>query len=318
MPRNNDDFFTGSFTDEGGRRSYYSSPDYVFGKGENALGTQSGGEIKINKPETYYDPYDSYDGSIDNTGPVTPWERYVSRRSDDQFDDSGRTYNETGQLPLFTTRHRPPVVDYMTATKDTTGTDTTAMQNLSHAAEETRRLYGERPWASDNTSGFSTPMANSAIKMGLIQGVIGKNKGELAEVTQGNNMDWRSSLADAENQRREYGRLFNTLRPGGSRDSVTGFKSIDPINVKNDYDNIREEIRDKVSKNPAFRRSSGQPIMQDHLPGMSLVGQPLNIVKGDKNEFQKETPQPFKVQESSATYRPWRINDLSQELEEER
>jgi len=26
MPRNNDDFFTGSFTDEGGRRSYYSSP----------------------------------------------------------------------------------------------------------------------------------------------------------------------------------------------------------------------------------------------------------------------------------------------------
>ena len=236
-----EDFFSGTFDNNSGKSD--RSTSFITGTGESTVGTQSGSSIKIDAPVDDYRTYKDYEGYHPD--------RYaddVARRDLNRYDDSGRQFKKTGQLPLFTVNHTPPVLDFMVATKDSTHP---AMAAAAHASEETRRRYGERPWASDNTSEHSTPMVNAGIKQGIIKGVIGKNAGELAET--GNNMNWGSSVRYMNNEREEHASDFNQIPENdfktgaGYRDE---YRRKDPKLVKADFDTIKEEIKEKQKSNP--------------------------------------------------------------------
>jgi len=258
MARNAQDFINGTFGS-----NYGDTTKYLHGTGENALGTQSGATVKIEHPHTEYTThadYDDYNSADEPEAGSARFERHVNRHEGDQFDDSGRQFKDTGQLPLFTTRHIPPVLSYMTATKDATPQ---AMQTAAHAAEETRRRFGERPWASSNTSEHSTPMVNAGIKSGIIKGVIGQAAGEKA--TASNDMGWENSLRDMSNARGEHAYEFNDIPKDDFKGTVgySDWSRHDPAVVKTDFDNIKEELRAK--------HTSGQPNQFENvpLPGMS-------------------------------------------------
>lgn len=235
-----EDFFSGTFDNAAGASDPQTS--FLTGTGENAVGTQSGSSIKIKAPVDDYRTYKDYGDDQDR------YADHVARHAFNRYDDSGRQFKETGQLPLFTVDHTPPILDFMVATKDSTHP---AMAAASHATEETRRRYGERPWASDNTSEHSTPMVNAGIKHGIIKGVIGKNEGELAET--GNNMNWESSLRQMNNERNEHASDFNQI-PEDDFKTRAGYREEyrrkDPKLVQADFDNIKEEMKEKQKSNP--------------------------------------------------------------------
>jgi len=272
MARNTGDFFKGTFANDGGGDGSYTK--YFHGTGQNAVGTQSGAVIKIEHPDTAYTPYDEYDYLNHSDEPNAGDERFrrhLERHEGDQFDDSGRQFQDTGQLPLFTTHHTPPVLNYMTATKDAT---IPAMEVAAHAAEETRRRFGERPWASNNTSEHSTPMVNAGIKAGIIKGVIGKQAGEKAQVS--NDMDWTSSLSDMSRARSDYAEDFSALPENDFKTTTDGwngnFRRHDPLVVKTDMGNIKEEIKERQSTNPRLS-ASPKPSQFENipLPGMDKI-----------------------------------------------
>ena len=166
----------------------YSDTSYTYGTGENALGTQSGATLRVRKPKTnYQDPINfTSDYKQDTTG---HYERddegnYIKK---DWLETTGTRPGE--QIPLFEVKHRPPILEYMVATKDSL---LQAQSLAAHAVEETRRRFGERPLASSSTSEHSTPLVNKAIEDGLIKGVEGQAAGTAA--TQGNRYNFWDSL----------------------------------------------------------------------------------------------------------------------------
>jgi hypothetical protein len=236
-----EEFFSGTFDNNSGNSDRPTS--FLTGTGENAVGTQSGSSIKIDAPHDDYTSYKDYEGYDSDR-----YERHVAQRDEDEYDDSGRQFKNTGQLPLFTVRHKPPVLDFMVSTKDSTHP---AMAAAAHAAEETRRRFGERPWASDNTSVHSTPMVNAGIKHGIIKGVIGKKAGELADTS--NDMSWGSSLRYMENLRDEHASDLSQIPENDFKTRAgygAGYRRKDPNIVKADFGTIKEEMKDKQKNNP--------------------------------------------------------------------
>lgn len=270
MPRNNDDFITGSYK--------YNSSDgtkYFTGTGENAIGTQSGAYLSIEAPETYYSvPHpdaESYGrravrglaaGKTDDSHlygePSRPW---------DDVDDYNagiwgrRNADEKGNVPLFGIQHQPPILDLMVSTKDVTP-QATAL--AAHALEETRRRYGERPLASDNTSEYSTKFVNEAIKKGLIKGVKGQEPGTLARV--GNTMDF----GDAAQRVHSEGQSVRSMLqdPGEYYSSRNRMPSpINPLNIQTDTKNLVLEALDNARVKSAKKPNVGQQFTQQSLFG---------------------------------------------------
>lgn len=253
MPRNNNDFVTGVFS----KNNHYGEQAIAFGTGQNAEGDQSGGVVRIDPSEDRYITHQE----IENRHPdlQNPWDKYLQDRAEshpNDIDDSARQFVQTGQRPLFFTKHTPPVISYMTTTKDATQE---AMKAAAHAAEETRRRFGERPWASNNLSAHSAPLVNKAIKSGLIQGIVGKKKGELYDEAQ-NSMSWQDSLDKAKAIKEVHGDDFNKLKPGEK--SWTGWTRVEPNVINTDYDNIKAEIAQKHRENhttsPQFNYTQGE------------------------------------------------------------
>lgn len=266
MARNTGDFFQGAFATSNPRRS---KSKYLLGTGENEVGTQSGANLTITAPDDDYVSPNSYTWANSEEDPEAGQRRFEHHVLDDSerrdFDDSGRQFRETGQLPLFTVKHTPPVLDYMTSTKDATHG---AMALAAHAAEETRRRFGERPVASHNTSEHSTPMVNSAIKAGIIRGVEGQPAGESAKVS--NNMGWLHGLKDMNEARSEYASLFNSIPEDDfntTADYYDGMRRTDPKLINADFGTIKEEMRQRHAGNGI----KGNPSQfQPTLPGMEM------------------------------------------------
>ena len=173
MPRN-DEFLTGAFKEESPEEKATS---YVYGTGENSLGTQSGAQVVIRHPRTFYEDPIRYRGDFkfdENGKPVIDEQGNVVKEN---WIEHNKV--EPGeQIPLYKVNHKPPVVHFLVSTKDARSK---ASGLAAHAVEDTRRRFGERPVASDSTSRYSTPLVNTAIERGIIKGVEGKEPGEKAE-----------------------------------------------------------------------------------------------------------------------------------------
>jgi len=176
------EFFTGAAKrSKEGNEWERGSTEYMVGTGENAVGTQSGGHIVVKHPFTTYDYPSEFEERDWNTGEV----------NQDESDKNWFKVNDVRpgqQIPMFKVNHKPAVLDAMFSTKDATP-QTTAL--AAHAVADTERRFGQRPLASDNTSAYSTKFVNSAIKHGLIPGVVGQEPGELA--SQGNSYDFKAA-----------------------------------------------------------------------------------------------------------------------------
>jgi hypothetical protein len=266
--RNNEDFVTGSYKYKSGDRD-----EYFTGTGENSIGTQSGAYLTVDKPNTQYSvPHPDMEnysrravrgldaGKSDNShlfGEQShPW--------DDIDNDNARIWarnnaDEKGNIPLFGIHHNPPVLDLMVATKDSTPQGTGL---AAHAVEETRRNYGERPWASDNTSEYSTKFVNEAIKKGLIKGVIGQEPGTLAKV--GNSMDWSDAASRIHNEGKS---VMSMAEDRDEYYSARGRKPspIDPLNIQTDTKNLVLEALDNAKVKSAKRPNVGRQFKQQDL-----------------------------------------------------
>jgi hypothetical protein len=268
--RNNDDFVTGSYK--------YNTPDgthYFTGTGENAIGTQSGAYLSIEKPETNYSvPHPDMEnysrravrgldaGKSDNShlygNPESPWDDIDNENAGIWARNNA---DEKGNIPLFGAHHTPPVLDLMVSTKDVTP-QATAL--AAHALEETRRRYGERPLASDNTSEYSTKFVNEAIKKGLIKGVKGEEPGTLARA--GNTMDFSDAAMRVHNEGRN---VKNKLADPDEYYSSRGRKPapIDPAAIQTDTKNLVLEALDNARVKSAKKPNVSQQFTQQSLFG---------------------------------------------------
>jgi hypothetical protein len=223
-----EDFLKGTYI-----HPYGNADEYVLGK-TNEAGSQTGATMSVLHPKTSYTTYN--DPSLGKSD--FEYNNALKFFRDDPYDKGPKNYEKTGQKPLFITHHEPPVVDIMTATKDSTND---AMKLASYASEETRRRFGERPLASDDLSKHSLPVVNSAIKRGIVKGIKGKKPGELAKEPT-NSLDWSNSETAIAGHE-----LANKLGGFGE------YNKVDDKSVKTDFDTIKEEIRAKY--NAANQRS---------------------------------------------------------------
>jgi hypothetical protein len=197
MARNNGEFVTGAYSVDKG-----DSTDYYHGLGQNAVGTASGAHMTVSHPEysiRYYNQ-DRYGNEADDYD-LQMWARHQS--------------DKDGNVPLFTETHTPAKFNYAMATKDAS---VHAGKLGLHAVADIERRFGQRPVASDNTSSFSTPVVNQAIKSGIIKGVYGEPEGQLAR--QSNDYDWAEAH---DNIQKTNTRL---------RDAIdNGYSSVTPIDL---------------------------------------------------------------------------------------
>jgi len=165
-----DEFITGAYKVDNG-----DSTEYFHGIGQNAVGTASGANVTVYHPKYRMRSWnrDHYGNEADDWD-VADWTRSNA--------------DEHGNVPLFTETRTPAKFDYAMSTKDAS---IHAGKLGLHAIADTQRRFGERPWASNNTSRHSTKVVNRAIEDGIIPGVYGQQAGELA--TQGNDYDWREA-----------------------------------------------------------------------------------------------------------------------------
>ena len=141
---------------------------------------------------------------------------------------------------MFKVKHRPPIVDYLAATKDVAASQ--AIPLLAHIVKESERRFGERPRASENLSSFSSPLINHAISSGIIPGVEGKAPGELHNLEQdsSNEMNWGSSLEKLHHIKQNYGPEINRL---DTEKSWTGWTKANPELMKSDKESILAEMK---------------------------------------------------------------------------
>ena len=253
MPRN-EEFLTGSFKQESPKGK---STRYVYGAGENSLGTQSGAQVVIKHPRTYYEDPTNYNGAYKTNENGN----YLRNETGGAVKNSW--IEHTGvkpgeQIPLFTAEHTPPVLDYLISTKDSTPQ---AAGLAAHAVEETRRRFGERPLASSSTSRYSTPLVNKAIDRGIIKGVDGLLPGEKAEGDNG--YDFIDSI-NTMNNLKKYAQSINE-----SLNNDTGFdrwydkrySKIPESSLQFDKESIaREAIANRNAKNPKPKKSKGEQL----------------------------------------------------------
>jgi hypothetical protein len=220
--RNNSDFLTGTYKiNDGGMTSYFT------GKGENAVGTGSGAVVQVHHPQDIYDnnpsAYDVYSNRADDYD----MKRWAEENAD-----------KRGNVPLFNATHKPPVIHFAMATKDA-GYEAGSLG--LHAVADTERRFGERPWASDNTSSFSTPVTNEAIERGIIPGVIGKKPGELAE--QGNSYGFGDAHGQIQVAHKNFKRAKSRAenRDSYNWDGGEGFEEVDPSVVGQDARTLTKE-----------------------------------------------------------------------------
>lgn len=228
-----DDFFTGSRTFNYEPAGYEEAKEYLTGTGENDKGKQSGAFVTVKNPITKYSTIP--DGDI--------YSENMSRQLRDSGKISGQgTQEKNGQHTLFNVKHTPPVLNHLFSTEDATPS---AVRLASHALEETRRRFGERPLASEDTSAHATAFVNKAIKDKIIKGVEGKPEGELA--TQGNDINFDSAQRWVEAAASQF------------NDNISRTEQINQDHLSTDIKNLLEEAaynRSKAAKGEDFNHDA--------------------------------------------------------------
>ena len=259
MPRN-DEFLTGSFKEENPRNETTS---YVYGTGENSLGTQSGAQVVIRHPATYYEDPTKYYANYkrDENG------KYLKDEQDNAVKENWIEHNKVKpgeQIPLYNVTHKPPVVHYLVSTKDARHK---AAGLAAHAVEDTRRRFGERPVASDSTSRYSTPLVNTAIEDGIIKGVEGKKPGEKAEGDNG--YDFMDSINTMNNLKSNAPIINEALNndTGFDRWYDKRYSKIPESSLQFDKESIaKEAIANRNAKNPKPKKSKGEQLELPQAP----------------------------------------------------
>ena len=166
MPRNNDDFISGT-------HSFQDPSGYVHlfhGTGENSVGTQSGSYIQISPPRTQ---------TVDSTSLDDRDRRYYP---DETYGPNRFPPEEKGQGVLFNMSHEPPKVRLMYSTKDARHTVPGLMAQADQLSNE---FFSESPVNSTNLSENSINLVNRMKRVGLLRGEEVENIG--------NHEDWKSS-----------------------------------------------------------------------------------------------------------------------------
>jgi hypothetical protein len=259
VPRN-DEFLTGSFKEENPRNETTS---YVYGTGENSLGTQSGAQVVIRHPATHYEDPTKYYANYKRDEN----EKYLKDEQGNAVKENWIEHNkvEPGeQIPLYNVKHRPPIFDYLVSTKDARSK---ASGLAAHAVEETRRRFGERPVASSSTSRYSTPLVNKAIEDGIIKGVEGMEPGEKAEGDNG--YDFMDSINTMNNLKAHAPIINEALNndTGFDRWYDKRYSKIPESSLQFDKESIATEaIANRNAKNPKPKKSKGEQLELPQAP----------------------------------------------------
>jgi hypothetical protein len=264
------------FLTEAYQKRDHGSTEYFTGAGGNAVGTQSGGQVSVQNPSTYYQDSDDYDNEdeYNNDPKGTSWMHNTTNKAGDQ-------------IPLFGIRHTPPVISYMMSTKDATPE---TMTLAAHAAEEARIRFGERPRASDSLSKHSAPLVNEAIKSGIIKGIMHRRAGELYDVdSEGTNgIDWanaHNNIQDAAKSVRKALDADGTINPYYA-DEVS---KLDPKVMQMHKGNIVSEIlHNKRAKALGKDPSSVTPDEINYLKGKQWLNNDQAELPFDENTWGRE------------------------------
>jgi len=198
MPRSNREFVNGTYINGSS-----NGPFTLFhGTGENALGTQSGGLIKVDGPSGDFQDYNQlqrraerYNDNVTDDSSAFP---LVYDKDDNliyQRDSEGNR-QAVRQGVLFRDDRKPPKAELMTVTKDARHT---VPALLEIANNESQKRWGQNVQHSDNLSDHSLPLVNRLIRAGLSQGP------EIKET--GNDYNWQTAhdtIQSAVNDRRNY------------------------------------------------------------------------------------------------------------------
>jgi hypothetical protein len=271
--RSNEDFMTGSYKiDNGDNTTYFT------GLGENSIGTGSGAVVKVNHP---YEIYENNPTAADRYG-----------KSADDYDMQSwarQTADKKGNIPLFTAEHRPPVFQLAMGTKDAAYQAGTLGL---HAVADTERRFGERPWASDNTSSFSTPAVNDAIERGIIPGVIGQKPGEPARV--GNTYGFSDAHGQVQTGHRVVKRAKMRDEAGVTGE---GFEEIDPDLVGQD---ARALTREGIAYKNETKRIAKAKEERDALPPDAPFSDLVSAIKNTRRRGTLAGGKPSKYRRTSS------------------
>jgi hypothetical protein len=259
MGRNNEDFLTGSYKiDNGDNTTYFT------GLGENSIGTGSGAVVKVNHP---YDEWENNPSATDQYG----------YRADDWDMRNWAEHNtdKKGNVALFNGYHKPPVFHLAMGTKDASYQSGTLGL---HAVADIERRFGERPWASDNTSSFSTPAVNDAIEKGIIPGVIGQKPGEPARA--GNTYGFPDAHGQVQTGHRIVKRAKMREEAGITGE---GFEEIDPDLIGQD---ARALTREGIAYKKETKRIAKAKEEKNALPPDAPLS---NLVAAIKNTRRRGT-----------------------------
>jgi hypothetical protein len=259
VPRN-DEFLTGAFKQESPNEKATS---YVYGTGENSLGTQSGAQVVIRHPRTFYEDPIRYrkDFKFDENGKV------VTDEQNNPVKENWIEHNKVKpgeQIPLYNVNHKPPVLHFLVSTKDARSK---ASGLAAHAVEDTRRRFGERPVSSDSTSTYSTPLVNKAIEDGIIKGVEGMKPGEKAEGDNG--YGFMDSISTMNNLKAHAPIINEALNndTGFDRWYDRRYSKIPESSLQFDKESIaREAIANRNAKNPKPKKSKGEQLELPQAP----------------------------------------------------
>jgi hypothetical protein len=259
VPRN-DEFLTGAFKEESPEEKATS---YVYGTGENSLGTQSGAQVVIRHPRTFYEDPIRYRGDYKSDGNG----KFLRDEQGNVVKENWIEHNkvEPGeQIPLYNVKHKPPVVHYLASTKDAR---VKAAGLAAHAIEDIRRRFGERPVASDSTSRYSTPLVNNAIEAGIIKGVEGKEPGEKAEGDNG--YDFMDSINTMNSLKARAPTINEALNNDTGFDRMYNkrYSKIPESSLQFDKESIATEaIANRNAKNPKPKKSKGELLELPQAP----------------------------------------------------
>jgi hypothetical protein len=258
VPRN-DEFLTGSFKEEDPGEKYTR---YVYGAGENSLGTQSGAQVIIKHPKTSYEDPTKYSARL-----KTENGKLYRNEAGNTVRNNWIEHNDVKpgeQIPLFNAEHTPPVINYLISTKDSRHQ---AAGLTAHAVEDTRRRFGERPLASDNTSKYSTPVVNRAIEDGIIKGIEGRKPGEKSQGDNGYN--FRDSIVHM-NYLQDNASIINEALnrdTGFDKWGDKRYSTIPGAALQFDKESIATEaIANKRAKNPKPKKSKGEQLELPQAP----------------------------------------------------
>lgn len=265
MPRNNDDFVKGTYLHNTGNSSF----SILHGAGQNAIGTQSGGVIKVNRSGEYRD-YNQLADRAERIGNEPQNDTQAFPPVSDNNGDYVRETDSKGnrqivrQGVLFQDTRKPPKAELIAVTKDI---DHMVPALLEAANRESNKRFGQNVQHSDNLSQFSRPLVNRLIRAGLTPGP------EIEE--NGNDFDWNeahSIVQNAVGEKRyinpsEINRIDSDEFSRGGRDFVRTLKKAE--RERGITKGKAQKVSDVVSS-VADKAASRVRAFQEALPGMKL------------------------------------------------